>query len=138
MSADVIEVQAPSRLFTVGIPVFNGRALLRACLESVVGSSIAHERFEVLLADDGSSEPETLAILEEFTQRYAAEPGFLRVISLGVNSGGAAARATGSSTRRAGSTSSSSTPTTPSAARRWSASQRCSRSGPPTGSRCTR
>ncbi|SDV04924.1 Glycosyl transferase family 2 [Microlunatus sagamiharensis] len=90
MSADVIEVQAPSRLFTVGIPVFNGRALLRACLESVVGSSIAHERFEVLLADDGSSEPETLAILEEFTQRYAAEPGFLRVISLGVNSGGAA------------------------------------------------
>ncbi len=78
------------RLFTVGIPVFNGRALLRSCLESVVTSSLPHERFEVLLADDGSSEPETLAILEEYARRFSAEPGFLRVISLGVNSGGAA------------------------------------------------
>ena len=48
MSADATPAGAPTRLFTVGIPVFNGRALLRNCLESVVGSSMAHERFEVL------------------------------------------------------------------------------------------
>ena len=85
------QVAAPTgRTLTVGIPVFNGRALLRSCLESVVASTLPHDRFEVLLADDGSSEPETLAILDETTRRFAGEPGFLRVISLEVNSGGAA------------------------------------------------
>jgi glycosyltransferase involved in cell wall biosynthesis len=78
------------RLLTVGIPVFNGRSLLRSCLHSVISSGLPRDRFEIVVADDGSREPETLAILAEFSARLADEPGFFRVLSLGVNSGGAA------------------------------------------------
>ena len=81
---------APGRLFTVGIPVHDGRALLRACLASVVGQDLPHERYEVVVCDDGSTEPETLAILRELEQAYAGEPGFVRVLRLAENSGGAA------------------------------------------------
>jgi glycosyltransferase involved in cell wall biosynthesis len=78
------------KLFTVGIPVFNGKALLRSCLRSVVGSTLPHDRYEILVADDGSWEPETLAVLAEVGESLAHEPGFFRVLSLGTNSGGAA------------------------------------------------
>lgn len=78
------------RLLTVGIPVFNGKALLRNCLQSVISSTLPHDRFEIVIADDGSSEPETLAILSEFEQSLAVDPGFFRVISSRTNSGGAA------------------------------------------------
>ena len=82
--------QPSGRLFTVGIPVFNGKSLLRNCLQSVINSTLPRDRFEIVIADDGSSEPETLAILGEFEKSLAADPGFFRVISLGSNSGGAA------------------------------------------------
>jgi glycosyltransferase involved in cell wall biosynthesis len=82
--------QLAGRLFTVGIPVFNGKGLLRNCLDSVINSTLPRHRFEIIIADDGSSEPETLAILQEFELSLAADPGFFRVISLGANSGGAA------------------------------------------------
>ena len=82
--------QPSGRLFTVGIPVFNGKSLLRNCLQSVINSTLPRDRFEIVIADDGSSEPETLAILAEFEKSLAADPGFFRVISLGTNSGGAA------------------------------------------------
>ena len=82
--------EPPGRLFTVGIPVFNGKSLLRNCLQSVINSTLPRDRFEIVIADDGSSEPETLAILGEFKKSLAADPGFFRVISLGTNSGGAA------------------------------------------------
>ncbi len=82
--------QSSARLFTVGIPVFNGKALLRNCLQSVINSTLPRDRFEIVIADDGSSEPETLAILGEFEKSLAADPGFFRVVSLGTNSGGAA------------------------------------------------
>lgn len=78
------------RLLTVGIPVFNGRALLRTCLASVLASTLPRDRYEVVVADDGSTEPETLAILDELEQRFTAEPGFCRVLRTRVNSGGAA------------------------------------------------
>jgi glycosyltransferase involved in cell wall biosynthesis len=78
------------RLFTVGIPVFNGRSLLRKCLQSVIDSTFPRHRFEIVVADDGSTEPETLAILAEFETSLSADPGFFRVVSLGSNSGGAA------------------------------------------------
>ena len=67
------------RLFTVGIPVFNGKALLRSCLRSVVDGTFPHERYEILVADDGSTEPETRAILAELEQSLAGEPGFFLV-----------------------------------------------------------
>ena len=78
------------RLLTVGIPVFNGKSLLRNCLQSVISSTLPRDRFEIIIADDGSTEPETLAILEEFETSLAGDPGFFRVIFLGTNSGGAA------------------------------------------------
>ena len=78
------------RFFTVGIPVFNGRSLLRNCLQSVINSTFPRDRFEIVIADDGSWEPETRAILEEFEKKLSAEPGFFRVITSGTNSGGAA------------------------------------------------
>ena len=88
---DPADDAAPSgRLFTVGIPVFNGKSLLRNCLQSVVNSSLPRDRFEIVVADDGSTEPETLAILKQFETSLAADPGFFRVLSLGTNSGGAA------------------------------------------------
>jgi glycosyltransferase involved in cell wall biosynthesis len=82
--------QPSGRLFTVGIPVFNGKSLLRNCLQSVINSTLPRDRFEIVIADDGSSDPETLAILAEFERSLAADPGFFRVIYLGTNSGGAA------------------------------------------------
>lgn len=74
---------SPARLLTVGIPVFNGKALLRSCLESVLCSSLPRDRFEIIVADDGSSEPETLSILRELETSLATYPGFFRVLSLG-------------------------------------------------------
>src|SRR5829696_3674080 len=85
-----IRPQPSAKLITVGIPVFNGKSLLRNCLQSVINSTLPRDRFEIVIADDGSTEPETLAILEEFEKSLAADPGFFRVISLGANSGGAA------------------------------------------------
>ena len=82
--------QPSGRLFTVGIPVFNGKSLLRNCLQSVINSTLPRGRFEIVIADVGSSAPETLAILEEYQNSLAADRGFFRVISLGSNSGGAA------------------------------------------------
>jgi glycosyltransferase involved in cell wall biosynthesis len=81
----------PGRLLTVGVPVFNGKGLLRNCLRSVVDSTLPPDRFELLVVDDGSSEPETLAILAELEKELAWEPGFFRLLSLGTNSGGATA-----------------------------------------------
>jgi glycosyltransferase involved in cell wall biosynthesis len=78
------------RLFTVGIPVFNGKSLLRNCVQSVMNSTLPRDRFEIVIVDDGSSEPETLTILAEFERNLASDPGFFRLISLGTNSGGAA------------------------------------------------
>ena len=74
---------ADGRLITVGIPVFNGRSLLRSCLHSVISSGLPRERFEIVVADDGSREPETLAILADFSAKLADEPGFFRVLSAG-------------------------------------------------------
>lgn len=82
--------RSSGRLLTVGIPVFNGKALLRRCLESVVSSSLPRHRFEIVVADDASTAPETRAILQEFRTRLAGDPGFFRVLSSRTNSGGAA------------------------------------------------
>ena len=79
-----------SREFTVAIPVHNGKALLRNCLRSVVDSTFPRRRFEIVVADDGSTDPETLAILAEFERELAGDAGFFRVIRSATNSGGAA------------------------------------------------
>ncbi|GAA3573762.1 hypothetical protein GCM10022197_33300 [Microlunatus spumicola] len=81
---------AGGRFLTVGIPVFNGRSLLRACLASVIDGTLPHERYEIVVSDDGSTEPETRAILDELSSRFADRPGFFRVLRSETNSGGAA------------------------------------------------
>ncbi len=86
----VADPQPSARLFTVGIPVFNGKSLLRNCLQSVLNSTLPRHQFEIVIADDDSSEPETLAILAEFEQSLASDTGFFRVITMDANSGGAA------------------------------------------------
>src|SRR4051812_47161307 len=41
---------------SVVIPVYNAAALLRSCLDSVLGQDIAREAFEVIVVDDGSTD----------------------------------------------------------------------------------
>ncbi|GAB3926819.1 hypothetical protein GCM10011575_08500 [Microlunatus endophyticus] len=79
-----------SKVLTVGVPVFNGRDLLRSCLKSISGSTLAHDRYEIVIVDDGSTAPETLEILADFEREHAQTPGFVRVIHSAENSGGAA------------------------------------------------
>ena len=69
--------QRSGRLFTVGIPVFNGKSLLRNCLQSVINSTLPRHRFEIVIADDGSTEPETLAILAGVREEPGRGPGVL-------------------------------------------------------------
>ena len=57
--------------------MFNGRSLFRNCLQSVIDSTMPRDRFWIVIADNSSTEPETLAILREFEESLAAEPGFL-------------------------------------------------------------
>ena len=79
-----------SKILTVGVPVFNGRDLLRSCLKSISGSTLSPDRYEIVIVDDGSSEPETLEILADFEREHAQTPGFVRIIRSAENSGGAA------------------------------------------------
>jgi glycosyltransferase involved in cell wall biosynthesis len=83
-------VVATDRLFTVGIPCFDGRSLLRSCIQSVLDQTFPRERVEILVADDGSTETETLEILRRFEKDLAGEPGYFRVLWSDTNSGGAA------------------------------------------------
>jgi glycosyltransferase involved in cell wall biosynthesis len=71
----VTRAEPSGKIFTIGIPVFNSTNLLRNCLQSVINSTLPRDRFEIVVADDGSSEPETLAILGEFEKALAAERG---------------------------------------------------------------
>jgi hypothetical protein len=68
--------QPSGKLFTLGISVFNGKSLLRNCIQSVINSTLPRDRYEIVVADDGSTEPETPAILSEFEESLAADPGF--------------------------------------------------------------
>lgn len=51
-------------LVTLIIPTRNGLSLLRQCVESIVAST-TYPNYELLLVDNGSDEPETLAYLAE-------------------------------------------------------------------------
>ncbi|HET9650113.1 MAG TPA: glycosyltransferase family 2 protein, partial [Microlunatus sp.] len=90
---DVIDAGArlrSGRVLTVGIPVFNGKSLLRNCLESVINSTLARDQYEIIVVDDGSTDPQTRAIVEDLERRLARDPGFFRVLTSATNSGGAA------------------------------------------------
>jgi glycosyltransferase involved in cell wall biosynthesis len=47
------------------VPSFNGGHFLTETIESILGQSIKN-RFEIIIVDDGSTDPSTLSILEKF------------------------------------------------------------------------
>ena len=65
---------------TLIIPVYNGEAHLRRCLDSAVGQS--HQNYEILVIDDGSTDG-SRAICEEYKARFP----FLKVIHQEQNRG---------------------------------------------------
>lgn len=61
----------PKPVLSVIVPVFNnGRFLKAKCLQSLQRNTL-WPQFEVLLIDDGSSDPETIAIAEELVREHA-------------------------------------------------------------------
>ncbi|HEX8141203.1 MAG TPA: glycosyltransferase [Pyrinomonadaceae bacterium] len=74
--------------FSVVIPTYNRPAQLAACLESVARLDYPHERFEVIVVDDGSALPPE-ELVASFRQRID-----VRLVSQR-NAGPAAARNTG-------------------------------------------
>ena len=55
--------------FSVIIPAYNAEDTVEACIKSVLDQSLARERFEVILVDDGSRDG-TAGIVERYPVRY--------------------------------------------------------------------
>ncbi len=54
---------------SVIVPIYNvERRLLEACLDSVVKQTVPREEYEIVLADDCSTEGDTIAVISEFTK----------------------------------------------------------------------
>lgn len=54
-------------LVSLIIPTFNGKALVQTCIESILQKS-TYQNFEILLVDNNSNEPESLAYFDEIAQ----------------------------------------------------------------------
>ncbi|MGI8430870.1 MAG: glycosyltransferase family 2 protein [Chthoniobacterales bacterium] len=63
---------APAPLVSILIPTRDRMALLRACIESIFARTV-YENFEVLVLDNESREPETLAYLDSLGGRVRVE-----------------------------------------------------------------
>lgn len=61
---------------TVIVPVYNVEEYLRGCLDSLVNQTISHDKMEVLLINDGSTD-NSLAICNEYAEKYS----FFKVFS---------------------------------------------------------
>lgn len=89
-------VQEPHPLVSIVIPSKDAPQLIRRCLESVVQLS-TYENYEIVISDNGSSNPETLALYAEMKQKLGdsfrahIEPGPFN-FGLQVNKGVALAR----------------------------------------------
>ena len=53
---------------TIVVPVFNEEASIGACLDSLLGQEYPHEKLEIIVVDNGSSD-RSLEILSTYTQR---------------------------------------------------------------------
>jgi GT2 family glycosyltransferase len=84
----------PSRMFdtpvSIIIPTLNGREILQPCIESIFARDYADA--EIIIVDNGSNEPETLAYLEELekydTVRIIKDPkefNFSRINNMAVS-----------------------------------------------------
>lgn len=71
---------------SVIVPTYNTARVLRRCLEALFDQTLPHDRYEVVVADDGSTD-ETSAVLEEMAAR-----GPLVAVRLARNAGRSAAR----------------------------------------------
>lgn len=87
-------IEAP--VVTVVTPYFNTGAVFRETARCVLGQSL--QRFEWIIVNDGSTDPESLAVLDEFR---GLDPR-IRVLDHRVNHGLPAARNTGFRAARAG------------------------------------
>lgn len=61
-------VPVPSPLVSIIIPTKNGLELLRACVDSI-RSQTAYRHYEILIVDNGSTDPETLAWLSDAAKK---------------------------------------------------------------------
>lgn len=62
------------KLLSVTIPCYNSEAYMRRCIDSILTGG---EEIEILIVDDGSTKDRTLAIAEEYEQKY---PSICRAI----------------------------------------------------------
>ncbi|MBI2467114.1 MAG: glycosyltransferase family 2 protein [Candidatus Rokubacteria bacterium] len=81
---------AASPLASVVIPAYDAEATLPACLAALARQSLAPERFEVIVVDDGSTD----------ATAQVAERAGVRVVRLPANAGPAAARNRGAQAAR--------------------------------------
>jgi glycosyltransferase involved in cell wall biosynthesis len=79
--------------FSIIVPVYNTAAVyLRECLDSILSQT--YRSIELLIINDGSTNPETLAVLSEYEQSQQTESKTL-IVKHTVNKGQGAARNTG-------------------------------------------
>ncbi len=58
------------KAISVIIPVYNTGKLLRVCFESILAQTVARNMYEVIAVDDGSTDQETIGILNEYRDKY--------------------------------------------------------------------
>ena len=69
---------------SIVIPVYNAGEVLRTCLDSCFAQTYPSDRFEVIVADDCSTDGLTLNICREYVQRF---PSQMQVLALPENTG---------------------------------------------------
>ena len=84
-------------LCSVIVPVYNGAGVIERCLNALAQQTIPPERFEIIVADDGSSD-DTAARTERWAQ---AHPGCAVTVTRQVHAGPAAARNRGAAAAQA-------------------------------------
>lgn len=94
--SEILDWPADRPLVTIGIPCYNYGRFIREAIDSVVASTF--QDFEIIVVNDGSTDPETLAVLEQF-EKTPLLPGRLRVVHQ-QNQGLAAARNKGAALAR--------------------------------------
>lgn len=65
----VVRTVSSGVLVSVLIPFRNEPRLLRTCVDSVAATTGAHERVEFILIDNGSTDPETLTLVERLAEK---------------------------------------------------------------------
>jgi lipopolysaccharide/colanic/teichoic acid biosynthesis glycosyltransferase/GT2 family glycosyltransferase len=59
----------PELLASVIVPVYNGSGVIERCLNALIGQTVSPERYEVIVADDGSTD-DTAAVVAAWATRH--------------------------------------------------------------------